>query len=69
MLAGKYAPAALNTLVSVMKASESAPARVAAAKELLDRAYGKAPQAIVGGGEGTPPVAVQFIELVGVRPQ
>jgi hypothetical protein len=52
-LAGQYTDEALNTLVSVARASESDAARVSAAKEILDRAYGKAPQALTGeDGEG-----------------
>ena len=44
-LAQKYGPKALNTLAKIMDGSEQpAAARVSAAKELLDRAYGKAPQ-------------------------
>ena len=44
-LAGQHTPAALNTLVSVMTSGESESARVSAAKEILDRAYGNAPKA------------------------
>ena len=44
-IAQKYTPEAVSTLVSVMKASESDAARVSAAKELLDRAWGNAPKA------------------------
>ncbi len=43
-LAQKHTPAALKTLVEVMKGGESEAARVAAARELLDRGYGKAHQ-------------------------
>ena len=53
VLAREYTPEALKTLVNVMKASESDAARVAAAKELLDRGHGKSPQPQTGeGGEG-----------------
>jgi hypothetical protein len=45
-LAQKHTPAALNTLVSIMGVSDSDAARVAAAKELLDRAHGKAAQSM-----------------------
>lgn len=52
-LAGVHTPEALKTLVSVMKASDSDAARVSAAKELLDRGHGKAPQPQTGeGGKG-----------------
>lgn len=58
--AQKYTPDALKTLASIMKASESDAARVAAAKELLDRGHGKAPQAITGeNGEGPVTVIVR----------
>ena len=40
-LARRYTPQALDTLASIMKASESDAARVAAANALLDRGYGK----------------------------
>jgi hypothetical protein len=59
-LAQKHTPAALNTLVSIMGASESDAARVSAAKELLDRGYGKAAQPQTGeGGEG--PVRLELL--------
>lgn len=45
-LAQKHTPEALKTLVSIMKASVSDPARVAAAKELLDRGYGRSTQTV-----------------------
>lgn len=57
-LAGKHTPEALNTLVSVMQASESDAARVSAAKELLDRAHGRPAQAIIGGDENDPAIRV-----------
>lgn len=40
-LAQKYGPAAIKTLSEIMENSESDTARITAAKELLDRAYGK----------------------------
>ncbi len=45
-LAQKHTPEALKTLVRIMGKSESDAARVAAAKELLDRGYGRATQTI-----------------------
>ncbi|HEY4171307.1 MAG TPA: hypothetical protein VGM96_31235 [Reyranella sp.] len=39
--AGKYAHEAIEALVELMRNSGSDPVRVAAAKELLDRAHGK----------------------------
>ena len=45
-LARVHGPDAIATLVDIMRAIEQpTPARVAAARELLDRGYGKAPQA------------------------
>lgn len=43
-LAQKHTPKALATLVGIMEHGESDAARVAAAKELLDRGHGKAHQ-------------------------
>lgn len=45
-LAQQHTPKALKTLVSIMQASDSDAARVSAAKELLDRGYGKSTQTI-----------------------
>src|SRR5262249_22655570 len=46
-LARQYAPAAIKTLVEVMKSQKSTmTARAIAADRLLDRAFGKAPQAV-----------------------
>lgn len=46
-LAQPYAPEALDTLRRIMQDSESDAARVSAAKEILDRAYGKPFQSIL----------------------
>jgi hypothetical protein len=43
-----YTKDALQTLVNVMKNSDSDAAKVSACKELLDRAWGKATQPIAG---------------------
>lgn len=43
-LAAKHTPEALSTLASIMKASDSDAARVAAANSLLDRAWGRPKQ-------------------------
>ena len=45
-LAAVYAPAALEELARLSVEAENEQTRVAAGKEILDRAYGKAPQAI-----------------------
>ncbi len=52
-LASQYSEEALRVLASIMRntyADERA--RIAAAKELLDRAHGKPPQAITGADGG-----------------
>jgi hypothetical protein len=59
-LAGQHTPAALKTLVSVMQSSTSDAARVAAAKELLDRGHGKATQPVSGADGG--PLIVEIVK-------
>lgn len=49
--ASKYAGEAVEALVAMMRSSSSDPVRVAAARELLDRAHGK-PRPEAGAGEG-----------------
>lgn len=44
--ARQYAPAALNRLYEIMENGGSDAAKVSAAREILDRAYGKSTQAI-----------------------
>ncbi len=51
-LAQQYAPAAVKELGRLMIEAESEAARVSAIKEILDRAYGKAPQALTGEDGG-----------------
>lgn len=65
-LASQYAPSAMAELGRLSVQAESEPARVAACKEILDRAYGKSPQAITGADGG--PVQIQKIERVIVDP-
>jgi hypothetical protein len=48
-LAQQYAPDALKELARLAREAENESARVSAIKELLDRAYGKAPQAYCAG--------------------
>lgn len=48
-LAQLHAAAAIKELARLMIEAESETARVSAIKEILDRGYGKAPQAITGG--------------------
>lgn len=70
-IAQQYTEQAVNTLVSVMAGGDGIPAaaQVSAAKELLDRGYGKATQTISGDPEGSPIVTIQRIERVIVDPQ
>lgn len=51
ILAQQYAPEAFEALMKIVRRGNTDSARVAAVKEILDRAYGKAPQAIVGDPE------------------
>lgn len=62
-LAQKYGPKALKVLGEIMGgAAQPAAARVAAAKELLDRAYGKAPQPIAVNSANIADVFAELIE-------
>lgn len=69
-MAREHTEAALNTLVSVLAGGEGVPAaaQVAAAKEILDRGYGKASTVLSGDEDGGPLQLVTKIQLVGVRP-
>lgn len=52
-LAGEYGPRAVATLGNIMDDGEAPhAARVAASKEILDRAYGKSVQPMEIGGNG-----------------
>lgn len=59
-LASKYTDAAMKELGRLSLNAESESARVAAIRELFDRAYGKATQKIAGD-EGGAPIAFQQI--------
>jgi hypothetical protein len=61
-IARKDAPLAIARLVGIIKDSPDERAVVAACKELLDRALGKAPQTITGDGDA--PLVVQLIEVL-----
>lgn len=56
-LAQQYSPAAFAELARLATQATSEQARVAAIKEILDRAYGKSPQALEVTGEGGAPLA------------
>jgi len=60
-IARKHGPAAIAECLRVMKNSESDQARIAAAKEIMDRAYGKPAQAIVGDEDEAPVKTVMEI--------
>jgi hypothetical protein len=65
-MAKEYGAAAIERLADLMKNAESEQAQIAAAKELLDRGYGKSTQPIAGDPD-MPPVGVcmpTVIELV-----
>jgi len=55
-LAQLHAPSAIERLAFLAQKAESEAASVAACNSLLDRAYGKAPQAVAVTGEGGGPV-------------
>ncbi len=57
-LAKKHGPEALKRLVYWMR-SDEARASISAATTIIERAYGKVPQAIVG--DGAHPVDVRFV--------
>jgi len=61
--AREHGPAAIATLVSIMQSSENDQARIAASKEILDRAYGKSVQAVELGGEGGAPLVVEIVRF------
>jgi hypothetical protein len=68
-LARSYTRSALNTLVGVMRSNEATPAaRVAAANAILDRGWGKAPQAIENGNDGALEL-IHRIERVIIHPE
>jgi hypothetical protein len=68
-LARSHTRTALNVLVGVMRNSKAtAPARIAAANAILDRGWGKAPQAIQNG-EGGALELIHRIERVIVDPE
>lgn len=52
LLAQEHCPAAMGELARLATGAESETARVAAIKELFDRGYGKAVQAISGPNDG-----------------
>jgi hypothetical protein len=65
-IAREYTAEAVKALVDVLRGGEGIPpaAQVAAAKEILDRGYGKASQVIAGDEDGGPLRTVTVVELV-----
>ncbi|AZS78785.1 hypothetical protein ELS24_10220 [Achromobacter spanius] len=69
-LAQSYGAEAVEELVRILRKSENDNARIAAIKELFDRGYGKAAQAvIVSGDEEGGPVQFSVIKRVIVDPK
>lgn len=66
-LAQQHGADAIQTLARLMKAADSDTARIAAARELLDRGYGKPRQAIEHTGNDGGPITL--LETVIVDPQ
>lgn len=66
-LARQHCPEAIQTLVTIMSSAKAQDgARVAAAKEILDRGYGKVTQPI-SGDDGAPALQVLVRRLVEVQ--
>lgn len=66
-IAREYTQEAVEALVAVLR-DETGAAKVSAAKELLDRGYGKASTVLTGDEDGNPIAVAHTIRLVGVRP-
>jgi D-alanyl-D-alanine carboxypeptidase len=60
-LAQTYSAKALETLSAIMRNSDNDAARIAAAKELLDRGYGKATQSMEHTGANGVPLPTEFV--------
>jgi hypothetical protein len=68
-LARSHTRTALNVLVGVMRNTKAPPpAMIAAANAILDRGWGKAPQAIANGEDGALEL-IHRIERVVVHPE
>jgi len=61
-LAQGYGPRVIEGLWKIFQESDSEASRIAAAKELLDRAYGRPAMAIAGDAEGEPIVVKHIIQ-------
>jgi hypothetical protein len=68
-LARSHTRTAINVLVGIMRSKDATPAaRVSAANAILDRGWGKAPQAIENGEDGAFEL-IHRIERVIVHPE
>jgi len=65
-LAQQHGPAAIARLVELMNQTEFLAVARAAASELLDRAYGKPPQAVVGADEGPVKMVLSWLPREGI---
>ena len=68
-IAQQHGPAAIALLARLMKTSKNEQARIAAAKELLDRGYGKATQPLANDPENPLTPLPDKIEIVIVDPK
>ena len=59
-LAQRHTEEAIATLVAIMKGGESERARVQAASAILDRGYGRAPQAVQHAGHNSGPIIIHL---------
>ena len=62
-LAGEHGPTALKELVRLATKAKAEPSRVSACKEILDRAYGKAPQSLEHSGRISNPIEEDASDL------
>lgn len=63
-IAREYTTEAVEALVGIIRDSDSDAAKVSAAKEILDRGYGKASMVLTGDEDGGPIKAVTEIRLI-----
>jgi hypothetical protein len=62
-LAREHTEDAFRTIIELMKSSDHDGTRLAAAQELLNRGYGKAPQTMAGeDGEGLPELVIKWLD-------
>ena len=62
-LAGEHGPTALAELVRLSTDAKNEQTRVAACKEILDRAYGKSPQSLEHSGKISNPIQEDVSDL------